>query len=30
MEIDGDFDNIMALIDQFDPNFGGYRLLGDV
>ncbi len=33
MEIDGNFENIMvsmALIDQFHPNFGGYRLLWDV
>ncbi len=33
MKIDGKFENIMvsmALIDQFHPNFGGYRLLGDV
>ncbi len=33
MEIDGNSDNIMvpmALIDQFHPNFGGYRLVGDV
>ena len=33
MEIYGIFENIvvsMALINQLHPNFGGYRLLGDV